>query len=203
MDYIVKSTSAGYNVLSDKPMVINKEGFELLKTILDSVRTHDLYLYDLMTERYDIHNILTHELMNSKELFDDLQEGTTEEPAISMQSVHHYFKEESGKVLVRPTWFYDVEQQGEDIVDVAIHMVDLINWQCFSDELIDYRSDVKLTSANHWRTKLTLADFIQSTNLDAFPVNLKKYVTNDILEVFGNGSINYQVNGKNIAVTVL
>jgi len=202
-DYIAKSIGAGYNVLSDKPMVINKEGFELLKVTLDSARAQDLYLYDVMTERYDIHNTLTRELVNSKELFGDLQEGTAEEPAITMQSVHHYFKEVSGKVLVRPAWFYDVEQQGEGMVDVATHLVDLINWQCFQDKLIDYRSDVKLTSANHWPTKLTLADFTQSTNLDAFPENLKKYVTNDILEVFGNGSINYQVNGKNIAVTVL
>src|SRR5690606_5102175 len=96
-----------------------------------------------------------------------------------------------------------VEQQGEAMVDVATHLVDLINWQCFPDELIDYRSDVKLTSADHWPTKLTLAEFTQSTNLDAFPENLKKYVTNDILEVFGNGSINYKVKGKNIAVTAL
>jgi len=202
-DYIAKSISAGYNVLSDKPMAINKEGFELLKVTLDSARAHDLYLYDVMTERYDILNTLTRELVNNKELFGDLQEGTTEEPAIIMQNVHHYFKMVSGKVLVRPAWFYDVEQQGEGMVDVATHLVDLVNWQCFPDELIDYRSDVKLTTADHWPTKLTLADFTQSTNLDAFPENLKKYVTNDILEVFGNGSINYQVKGKNIAVTAL
>src|SRR5690554_921887 len=29
-DYIAKSINAGYNVLSDKPMAINREGFELL-----------------------------------------------------------------------------------------------------------------------------------------------------------------------------
>lgn len=202
-DYIAKSINAGYNVLSDKPMVINKEGFELLKVTLDSARAHDLYLYDVMTERYDILNTLTRELVNSKALFGDLQEGTAQEPAITMQSVHHYYKQVSGKVLVRPAWFYDVEQQGEGMVDVATHLVDLINWQCFPDELIDYRSDVKLTSADHWPTKLTLDDFTQSTNLDAFPENLKKYVANDILEVFGNGSINYQVKGKNITVTAL
>ena len=202
-DYIAKSINAGYNVLSDKPMVINKEGFELLKATLDSARAQDLYLYDVMTERYDIHNTLTRELVNSKELFGDLQEGTAEEPAITMQSVHHYFKEVSGKVLVRPAWFYDVEQQGEGMVDVATHLVDLINCQCFPDELIDYRSDVKLTSANHWPTKLTLDDFTRSTTLEAYPENLKKYVTDEILHVYGNGTINYQIKGKNISVTAL
>ncbi|MDD4429099.1 MAG: putative oxidoreductase C-terminal domain-containing protein, partial [Paludibacter sp.] len=202
-DYIAKSINAGYNVLSDKPMAINRKGFELLKETFDSARVHDLYLYDVMTERYDIINTLTRELVNNKELFGDLQVGTTDEPAITMQSVHHYFKEVSGNVLVRPAWFYDVEQQGEGMVDVATHLVDLINWQCFPIELIDYRSDVKIIGANHWPTKLTLDDFSRSTTLETYPEFLKKYVTDDILHVYGNGTINYQVKGKNISVTVL
>lgn len=202
-EYISKSVNAGYNVLSDKPMAISREGFELLKASFDSARVHDLYLYDVMTERYDIINTLTRVLVNSKELFGELQAGTTEEPAITMQNVHHYFKEVSGNVLVRPAWFYDVEQQGEGMVDVATHLVDLVNWQCFPDEVIDYRTDVHITSASHWPTKLTLADFTRSTNLNAFPEYLMKNVTDNILEVFGNGTIHYQVKGKNIAVTTI
>lgn len=202
-DYIAQLINAGYNVLSDKPMVISKDGFELLKATFDSARVHDLYLYDVMTERYDIINTLTRELVNNKELFGDLQVGTTDEPAINMQSVHHYFKEVSGNVLVRPAWFYDVDQQGEGLVDVATHLVDLVNWQCFATGLIDYGKDVKITGAKHWPTKLTLDDFTRSTTLEAYPEFLKKYVIDDILHVYGNGTINYQVKGKNISVTVL
>ncbi|MEN6324058.1 MAG: putative oxidoreductase C-terminal domain-containing protein [Proteiniphilum sp.] len=202
-DYIAQLINAGYNVLSDKPMVISKDGFELLKATFDSARVHDLYLYDVMTERYDIINTLTRELVNNKELFGDLQVGTTNEPAINMQSVHHYFKEVSGNVLVRPAWFYDVDQQGEGLVDVATHLVDLVNWQCFATGLIDYGKDVKITGAKHWPTKLTLDDFTRSTTLEAYPEFLKKYVIDDILHVYGNGTINYQVKGKNISVTVL
>lgn len=202
-NYIAQLINAGYNVLSDKPMVINKEGFELLKATFDSARVQDIYLYDVMTERYDIINTLTRELVNNKELFGDLQVGTTDEPAVSMQSVHHYFKEVSGNVLVRPAWFYDVDQQGEGLVDVATHLVDLVNWQCFPTELIDFGNDVKITGAKHWPTKLTLEDFTRSTTLEAYPEFLKKYMMNDMLNVYGNGTINYQVKGKNISVTVL
>jgi len=37
-------------------MAINREGFELLKATYDSARVRDIYLYDVMTERYDIIN---------------------------------------------------------------------------------------------------------------------------------------------------
>lgn len=202
-DYIYQSIKAGYHVLSDKPMAINTKNFELLKSAFDSACTRNLYLYDVMTERYDILNTLTRELVNNKELFGELQDGTPREPSVVMESVHHYYKEVSGNVLVRPAWFYDVKQQGEAIVDVTTHLVDLINWQCFPDAVIDYQQDVDLISASHWPTKLTLSDFTRSTNLDAFPDFLHKYVQDSVLEVYGNGKINYRVKGKNIEVSAL
>lgn len=202
-DYIYQSIKAGYHVLSDKPMAINAENFELLKSAYSSARAQNVYLYDVMTERYDIINTLTRELVNNKVLFGDLQAGTTDEPAITMQSIHHYFKEVSGNVLVRPGWFYDVEQQGESMVDVATHLVDLVNWQCFPDDVINYQRDVDLISARHWPTKLTLTEFTRSTNLDAFPDFLHKYVNDSVLEVYGNGRINYRIKGKNIEVSAL
>ena len=130
-EYISQAINAGYNVLSDKPMAINTENFELLKSAFDRARTHNVYLYDVMTERYEILNTLTRELISNKELFGELQNGTPDNPPIVMENVHHFYKEVSGNVLVRPAWFYDVEQQGEGMVDVATHLVDLINWQCF------------------------------------------------------------------------
>lgn len=202
-DYIYQSIKAGYHVLSDKPMAINAENFELLKSAYSSARAQNVYLYDVMTERYDIINTLTRELVNKGELFGELQDGTTESPSVKMESVHHYYKEVSGNVLVRPAWFYDVKQQGEAIVDVTTHLVDLINWQCFPDAVIDYQQDVDLISASHWPTKLTLTEFTRSTNLDAFPDFLHKYVQDSVLEVYGNGTINYRVKGKHIEVSAL
>lgn len=202
-EYIYKSLNAGFNVLSDKPMAISKDNFDLLNDAFDCARTRNVYLLDVMTERNELINTLTRELVNNKELFGELQSGTPDDPAVVMESVHHYYKEVSGSTLVRPAWFYDVEQQGEGMVDVSVHLVDLINWQCFPDEEIDYTSDVKITSASHWPTKLTLADFSRSTELDAFPDFLNKYTKDAVLEVFGNGKIDYQVKGINISATVL
>lgn len=202
-EYIFQAINAGFNVLSDKPMVINNENFNLLKSAFDAANAKDSYLLDVMTERNEIINTLTRKLVNREELFGELQAGTPDDPAVIMESVHHYYKEVSGSTLIRPTWFYDVEQQGEGMVDVSVHLIDLINWQCFPDEVINYTDDVNITAASHWPTRLTLEDFSRSTKLDAFPDFLQKYVNNPVLEVFGNGKIDYQVKGKNISVTVL
>ena len=48
-DYILRSINAGFNLLSDKPMAINREGFELLKAAFNAARERDLYLYDGQT----------------------------------------------------------------------------------------------------------------------------------------------------------
>ncbi|MCB6666162.1 putative oxidoreductase C-terminal domain-containing protein, partial [Phocaeicola dorei] len=79
-------------------------------------------------------------------------------PSVIMESVHHFFKTVSGKPLIRPAWYYDVEQQGEGIADVTTHLIDLINWQCFPDKTIHYQSDVTVNAAKHWATPITLAE---------------------------------------------
>lgn len=202
-EYIHEAIDAGFNVLSDKPMVINRGNYFLLSDAFDNAEENDLYLYDVMTERYEIVNSLTRELANNSELFGELQEGTPEDPAIVMQNVHHFYKEVSGVPLVRPVWFYDVEQQGEGMADVGVHLVDLVQWQNFPDEVIDYENDLEITSVSHWPTNLTLEQFTRSTKLDAFPEFLQKYVNDSVLEVYANGTINYRLNGVNVSVTAL
>ena len=49
------------------------------------------------------------------------------------ESVHHFYKIVSGSPVIRPAWFFDTSQQGEGIVDVTTHLVDLIQWGCFPD----------------------------------------------------------------------
>ncbi len=102
-----------------------------------------------MTERYDILNIIEKELLQKTELFGELQKGSPENPSVTMESVHHFFKNVSGKPLIRPAWYYDTEQQGEGIADVTTHLIDLVNWQCFPDETIRYQSDVKVMQTPH------------------------------------------------------
>lgn len=201
--YIAEAVKAGFNVLSDKPMVINKENFTLLRSSFDDARANGLYLLDVMTERNEIINTLTRELIQMNEVFGELRPGTPDEPAVVMKNLHHFYKEVSGAPLVRPAWFYDVEQQGEGMVDVATHLVDLVQWQCFPDEAIDYVDDTRITSATHWPTRMTLEQFARSTKLDAYPDFLQKHVDDSVLKVFANGTINYRLKGVNISITAI
>lgn len=202
-NYISQAISAGFNVLSDKPMAINKEDFQLLVQAYQNAETNNVMLYDMMTERFDEVNIIEKELMNNKELFGELVDGTEDDPAIFMESVHHFYKEVAGKPLIRPAWYYDVEQQGEGIADVTTHLIDLVNWKCFPEQEIDYQKEVKVTKASHWATELSLQDFTNSTKADSFPSYLLKNIENDKLKVNANGTINYQIKRKNIALKVL
>lgn len=200
--YILESIKAGYHVLSDKPLAINKQDFDMLTEAYQLAAEKDLLLYDLMTERYDILNIVEKELLNNPKVFGELQKGTLTDPAVSMESVHHFFKTVSGKPLIRPAWYYDVEQQGEGIADVTTHLIDLVNWQCFPDETVRYQSDVEVLDAKHWATRISLPEFTQSTQVDSFPSYLKKYVKNNKLEVMANGTLHYKVKGVHVSMKV-
>ena len=127
-EYINRSVSAGFNVLADKPMAITPADFDLLRKAFTRAAANKVLLYDIMTERYEITSILQRELARMPELFGTLEKGTPEQPAVVMESVHHFFKEVAGKPLIRPAWFYDVRQQGEAIPDVGTHLVDCVQW---------------------------------------------------------------------------
>ena len=92
-----------------------------------------------MTERFEVTTILQKLLSQNADLFGHLKPGSTEEPAVTKVSVHHFSKVVSGSPLVRPAWFFDVRQQGEGIVDVTTHLVDLIQWECFPEQILHHR----------------------------------------------------------------
>lgn len=202
-EYIKKSVDAGLNVLADKPMAIDEKGFNMLKEAFASAEKNNVLLYDIMTERYEITNTLQRELALIDDIFGELQTGTPEDPAVVKESVHHFFKYVSGEPLVRPAWFFDVEQQGEGIVDVTTHLVDLIQWSSFPDVSIDYQKDVEITSAVRKATTMTKDQFNLVTKLDSYPEYLLKDVKNDVLNVYANGDINYKLKGVNAKVSVI
>ncbi len=81
-----------------------------------------------------------------------------------------------------------MQQQGEGIVDVTTHLVDLVQWEAYPDQVINYTQDIELTSARHWKTELTPAQFKTVTQLNAYPDFLRKDVTKDsLLGVYSNG----------------
>jgi predicted dehydrogenase len=192
-EYIKTSLEAGYNVLADKPMVISPEKYPVLEKAFETAAGNNLLLYDIMTERYEITTILQRELSQRPEVFGELQKGTQDNPAIAQESVHRFSKRVAGKPLIRPAWFFDISQEGEGIVDVATHLVDLTMWEAFPGEIIK-RENILIDRAKHWTTDLNPEQFSKVTGLDGFPEYLNKYIEDGILKVYSNGSIIYKIN---------
>lgn len=200
-EYISRSIEAGLNVLADKPMIISPEDFPKLEEAFKIANEKGILLYDIMTERYEVTTILQKLLSQEKDIFGTLTPGTREEPAVSKVSVHHFSKIVSGAPLQRPAWFFDVEQQGEGIVDVTTHLVDLVQWECFPGVILT-PSDVNMVAAKRWPTLISKDEFKGVTGLDEFPDFLQKDVKDGKLNVFSNGEMIYQLKGTWAKVSV-
>jgi predicted dehydrogenase len=200
--YIKQSVDAGLHVLADKPMAINAEGFELLKQAFASAEKNNVLLYDIMTERYEISNALQRAFAMQPAVFGQLQQGTPQEPAVVKESVHHIFKYISGDPIVRPAWFFDVTQQGEGIVDVTTHLVDLVQWASFPETPLNYQQDIQIQSSRRWTTPLTPAQFRKVTKLNEYPDYLRKDLKDSTLQVYCNGEMNYTLRGIHTKVLV-
>ena len=203
-EYIKETIEAGINVLADKPMVIRSEEFDMLKEAFDLAKRNNVLLYDIMTERHEITTILQKELSHVPEVFGTLEKGTLENPSVTKESVHHFFKYVSGNPIKRPAWFFDVSQQGEGIVDVTTHLVDMIQWACFPGQIIDYKNDIDVLSAKRWATELTPSMFNRVTHLEGYPEYLNKDIIKDsVLNVYSNGEIDYTLKGVHAKVSVI
>jgi predicted dehydrogenase len=193
-EYITRSIGAGLNVLADKPMIISPDDFPGLEQAFSSAKAKGVLLYDIMTERFEITTILQKLLAQKEEIFGKLTSGTKEEPAVTKVSVHHFSKIVSGTPLQRPAWFFDVEQQGEGIVDVTTHLVDLVQWECFPEQILN-PSDINVAAAKRWPTIISKDEFRGVTGFEDFPDFLLKDVKEGKLNVYSNGEIIYQIKG--------
>jgi predicted dehydrogenase len=200
--YIMRSVDAGYNVLSDKPMAIDIESFRLLQAAFSKADENNVLLYDIMTERYDITSRLQREIALIPSIFGTLEKGTAEDPSVVKESVHHFFKYVSGAVLQRPPWYFDVAQQGEGIVDVTTHLVDLVQWVCFPDRIINYQTDIDVYDATRFPTPVTRQQFLDVTRLDEIPSYLGE-PTDEQLYVYANGEMQYSLNDVHVKVSVV
>jgi len=201
-EFILKTVQAGIHVLADKPMVITPDAYPMLEQAFAAAKENGVLLYDIMTERHEITTMLQKELSQTEEVFGQLQTGSPDEPAITKESVHHFSKIVSGKPLIRPPWFFDVSQQGEGIVDVNTHLVDLIQWEAFPGIILK-KSDVEITSGKRWTTDLSPAMFEKVTGLKSYPDYLAKDVEDNLLKVYSNGEINYTLKGIHAKASVI
>jgi predicted dehydrogenase len=201
-EYISRSINAGLNVLADKPMIISGKDFPKLVQAFRTASEKGILLYDIMTERYEVTTILQKLLSHKEEIFGKLTTGTKEEPAVSKVSVHNFSKLVSGMPLQRPAWFFDVEQQGEGIVDVTTHLVDLVQWECFPEQLLD-TTDIKMVSAKRWPTIISKDEFKGVTGMEDYPDYLQKDIKDGKLDIYSNGEMVYQIKGVWVKLTAI
>jgi predicted dehydrogenase len=202
--YIKAAVDAGINVLADKPMAITKDNFELLKQAFESAKANNVLLYDIMTERHEITTMLQKEVSLIGSVFGELEKGTADNPAVTKESVHHFFKYVAGNPIKRPPWYFDVTQQGEGMVDVNTHLVDLVQWECFPGQIINYETDIEMVDANHWPTLVKKEEFEKVTRLPEIPDYLQDKINKDgVLEIFCNGDMTYKLKGVFAKVSVI
>jgi predicted dehydrogenase len=201
--YIKAAVEAGLHVLADKPLCIDQASWQLLYQAFETAAEKGVLLSDLMTSRYEITNLLGRQLVNDTAVFGTLQPGTPDEPAVRKESVHHLFKYVSGQALRRPAWYFDVTQQGEGIVDVTTHLVDLVMWECWPEQAIEYTRDIEVRHARHWPTPMTRRQFEQVTGLADFPPAVQAQVDDQgVLQYACNGEIDYTIRGVHVRVVV-
>ncbi len=202
IDFIKACVDSGYNVLADKPWVIEPEKFSVLESVLSEAEKKGLVIYDIMTERFEVTSILQRLIVNHEPLFGTITEGSPDDPAVIKSSVHHLSKVVAGRQLKRSWWFFDTSVQGEGLVDITTHLVDLVFWTLYPDKAIDYKQDVELVSAKHWPTVMTAAQFETITKIPEFPSQFKldkdgKY------PYYCNGNMIFRLNGVNVKAEVI
>src|SRR3954470_10104526 len=192
---ILSSVSAGTHVLADKPWVIKSTDMGTLEEILVTAGHKGLIVYDIMTERYEVTSEIVRELVNTPDIFGQQQAGNPQRPGIVARSVHNVMKLVSGLPLRRPTSFFDIEGQGEGLADVGTHVVDLVQWTAFPDQVIDFRQDLAILSAKRWPLTMTKLQFQTVTGSTTFPASLAPYVHEDQFDYFCNNSVCYTIRG--------
>jgi len=201
--YILESVKAGLHVLADKPMAITPADFKLLREAYQIAAGKKLMIYDIMTERHEVTTQLQRFFAHQTEFFGTIDPGTPDDPSLTKESVHHFYKTVAGAPLQRPPWFYDAAQQGEGIVDVTTHLVDLAQWELFPEKTLG-PDDAKVLSARTWKTKVTPAEFNRSTKVEKFPAYLEPYKdSSGNIDIPFNGEFTFVLNGVHAKVSVI
>jgi predicted dehydrogenase len=203
MDRILASVEAGLNVLADKPWLVSAVDFQKLEKALDAAEKRGLVAYDVMTERSEITSILQGEMARDPEVAGTVGPGSEAAPAVEMESVHHLVKVVSGAVNLRPAWFFDTEEQGEALSDVATHLVDLVPFLLFPGQPIDHRSEIRVRGARRWPTALDRAQLVRLTGEKQLDPALASRLKYDRLDYFANGEVTYTIRGTVVRLRAL
>jgi len=183
---------AGIAILADKPWVTTRAALSFLRSAMAPDRP---LAADIMTERYEIATLLQKDFLAEESVFGQVRIEPDGSPAVFKECVHHLYKIVNGKPLVRPVWYFDIDVQGEGIVDTTIHLVDMTQWMLFPGTPIEYDKDIELIEARRWATTVPLDKFARITGTDRFPQAIGEYVKDAVLDYFCNGELIYRIKG--------
>lgn len=200
IDHVDQLTRAGFHVLADKPWLISESGLPQLHASMQADRPFSL---DIMTERFEITTQLQKEFLTAEAVFGKVEIDPNGQPSVFKESVHHLYKIVNNQPLVRPAWYFDTAIQGEGIVDVTTHLVDMTHWMLFADQRIDFDPDIDLLQARRWPTAIPVDMFRKITQVNGFPEAVRPDVTDQTLACFCNGELLYRVKGIPVHVRVI
>jgi predicted dehydrogenase len=186
---------AGLAVLADKPWIIEPEDLPELQEALDEAERTGVAAYDGMTQRFEISCLLPRQLARDRDVFGSPVAGTPDDPGARMESVHYLLKKVAGAPNLRPAWFFDIRQQGEGLTDVGTHLVDLVKWTLFPDQVIDWRADIRVLDGRRWPTTLSREQYRDVTAQPDFPPYLSGDLKDGRLEYFCNNTVRYTIRG--------
>lgn len=200
MDHIERLKRAGFSVLADKPWVISETSLPLLRAAMQGERP---FADDIMTERFEITTMLQQEFLAQESVFGQVRVDEDGSPTVYKESIHHLYKTVNEQPLVRPAWYFDVDVQGEGIVDVTSHLVDMTHWMLFPGVAIHFEQDIELLNARRWPTLVPLDKFSKITQLNHFPDSIQNGVKDDGLHYFCNGELIYRVKEIPVHIRVI
>jgi predicted dehydrogenase len=192
---------AGKHVLADKPWVLVPDDLPLLAECVRLARERGLVATDILTERYEIASLLQRDLLREPEIVGDLLPGTPDDPGVLFESVHGLTKTVSGSPLRRPLSFFDLDEQGESLTDVGIHLVDLVQWMLRPGQAVGL-DEIALLRAHRRSIRLTRDDFERITGTRDYPVWTAGYRDGEELRYPADTHLLYTLGGFHVRLDV-
>lgn len=192
---------AGKHVLADKPWVLVPDDLPLLAECVQLARARGLVATDILTERYEISSQLQRDLLDEREIIGDLLPGTPDDPGVVFESVHGLIKTVSGSPLRRPPSFFDLDEHGESLTDVGIHLVDLVQWMLRPEQPIGL-DELALLRGHRRSIRLTREDFARITGTPDYPTWTDSYRDGDDLRYPADTQLLYTLGGFHVRLDV-
>jgi hypothetical protein len=195
IDLMRLAVECGLNVIADKPWIVDHADLPKLGEVLRQAELREVFVWDVLTERFEITNWLQRELVRDPTLFGSWLAGSPQSPALELHSTHHLKKAVNGEPLVRPWWWFDPDVSGEAMSDVGTHLADLAIWLVAPDQAVDHATDVRMVAADRTPLVLSEHEFGLVTGLPGYPPALWPQTVNGQLYYAGDATATFALRG--------